>query len=277
MRPEADRVIILSVAGPAALERDEIIVSVPADDSDTAVLEDANGADNAVAENSPVDTEVGITARSPAASTYTLSDSAGGLFAIDPQSGAVSVAMAMLDHEALSSHTITVRASSATESRTVAFVIQVTDVDEPIKAIADIDFNSNKIALGSKSGDTVGITARAIDPDRGAAVTYTLSQNPQSLFAVNPQSGVVTLASNNYSPDQDYLIEVAAGSDDNTSSAAQFTVRRDEPIRIVPSPTTPTVREGESRLIAFSFAETDLEFKAIAAGGFPQLRRHRRQ
>ena len=99
-----------------------------------------------------------------------------------------------------------------------------------------MDFNPNKISYGSSRGASVGITARAADdPDRGDAVTYSLSENPGSLFAIGQQDGVVTLASGSYAPDQDYLIKITAMSDDGTSSSARFTVRMpDEPVRTVP-------------------------------------------
>ena len=229
-------------------------------------LRDVDGAGDEVAENSTVGATVGIAARAANATTYTLIDGAGGLFAIDAQSGTVTVAMALLDHEAFSTHSITVQADNDTSSQTRSFVIRVADVPESIRRVYDVDFNPNKIIHGSMSGSTVGITARAIDPDRGGAVTYSLSEDSTGLFAIGQQDGVVTLASGSYAPDQDYLIEITAMSDDNTSSSAQFTVRRDEPILIAPSPATPTVREGESQAIAFSFAQIDLELKGIGAG-----------
>ena len=260
--PEITYAIDLSVAGHATLTTNRIAVTVPVDDRDA----DIDEADNEVAENSPVGALVGITVQADNATTYTLADDAGGLFAIDSQSGVVTVAIDMLDYEAFSSHDITVRATGDDGAQTTTLVIQVTDQPEPVKPIADIDFTPNKIIYGSAPGAPVGITVRAIDPDRGSVVSYALSENPGGLFAISPQDGVVTLASDSYSPDRDYRIEVTAMSNDGTSSAAQFTVRRDEPLRIAFAPTTATLREGESRDIAFSIAETDPELVAISAG-----------
>ena len=231
-------------------------------------LRDADSQEDTVAENSPAGALIGITAQADNATAYTLIDDAGGLFAINPQSGTVTVAMDMLDYEAFSSHDITVQASDGLGGETVSFVIQVTDQPEPIGPVIDIDFTPNKIIYGSMPGTPVGIIARAADPDRGDAVTYSLSEDESGLFAINPQSGVVTLDSGNYDPDQDYLIEVTARSNDNTSSSAQFTVRRDEPLRIALASTTVTLKEGESRDIALSFIKIDLELIAISAGIF---------
>ena len=119
----------------------------------------------------------------------------------------------------------------------------------------------------------MGITARAIDPDRGSTVVYTLSEDAGGMFVIDRRDGIVTLASSvtliaaDYRPEQGYPIEVIAISSDRTSSAAQFTVRPDEPINIAPTPAASTVQEGESQDISFSFTAADLELTAISAGG----------
>ena len=62
--------------------------------------------------------------------TYTLDDSAGGLFAIDSGTGVVTVAGA-LDYETATNHNITIRATSTDGSfATEIFSISVTDVNE---------------------------------------------------------------------------------------------------------------------------------------------------
>ena len=271
--PETTYTIGLSASGHTALTATSIAVTVPANDLRVANLRDiddiggANGEDGAAVENFPAGATVGITAQAANATTYTLSDSAGGLFAINPQSGVVTVADA-LDYEAFSAHSITVQASNAISSQTIVFVIQITDVPEPLGPVIDADLSPDRIAPGAMRGAPVGITARAADPDQGSAVAYSLSEDANGLFAIGRQGGIVTLASDNYGFDQDYLIEVTARSDDGTSSAAQFTVRADKPIRVAPSPTALTIREGEPRAVTFSFAETDLQVKGIGAGNW---------
>ena len=257
---ETDHIIGLSVEGRATLERDEITVIVPVDARDPG---DVDSADNEVAENSPIGAEVGIVAQVENAATYTLADSAGGLFAINPQSGTVTVAMDMLDYEAFSSHSITIQTDNNVN---IILSIRLTDEPEPIGPIADIDFNPDRISHSASRGDTVGITARATDPDRGGIVSYRLSEDASGLFAIGQRDGIVTLTSGNYDPERDYLIEVTAESNDSTLSTAQFTLRADEPIRIASSPTAFILREGESQDIIFSLAETDLQVKNISAG-----------
>ena len=251
--------------GHTELEEDELVVSVPADSLDP--VEDIDDAENAVAENSPIGTTVGITVRSAAAATYTLTDSAGGLFAIHPQSGVVTVAADMLNYEAFSSHTIIAQARNNTGRQILPLIIRVTDEPEPVGHLTDIDLSPNKISYGAKRGDAVGIIARAIDPDRGSEVTYSLSKNAGGLFAIGEHDGVVTLASAAYGLEQDYLIEITAmSSDGGAPSIARFTIMPNEPIRIEPAPAASILREGESQDITFSFAKADLEVKRISAG-----------
>ena len=66
---------------------------------------------------------------------YTLTDNAGGRFAIDPVSGVVTVANgSLLDYESASSHSITVQATSSDGSvGTATFTINLSNVnDNPV-------------------------------------------------------------------------------------------------------------------------------------------------
>ena len=45
------------------------------------------------------------------------------------------------------------------------------------------------------NGTNVGITANSTDPDTGDTVTYQFTSNPNNLFAINANTGVVTVAS----------------------------------------------------------------------------------
>ncbi|QLH50800.1 MAG: cadherin-like domain-containing protein [Candidatus Accumulibacter cognatus] len=105
-------------------------------------VNDGNPANNAVAENSPNGTTVGITATAidvDASDTvsYSLSNDAGGRFTIHPGSGVVTVSDgSQLDYEAQSSHTITVLATSSDgTSSHQNFTIDLLDVVEPTQTI----------------------------------------------------------------------------------------------------------------------------------------------
>ena len=90
-------------------------VSVMVDTVLPAVPTDTNGATNQVAENAANGAAVGLTANSTDtnAITYSItSDSSGGAFTIHTSTGVVTVANgSLLDYEAATSHTITIRAT----------------------------------------------------------------------------------------------------------------------------------------------------------------------
>ncbi|WP_315981326.1 cadherin repeat domain-containing protein [Aliamphritea spongicola] len=99
-----------------------------------SAIEDADTAENAVDENSAVGTGVGITASVTAGPddtvTYSLMDDAGGRFAIDSESGEITVA-GELDFEAASSHTVKILATGSNgTSSEENFTIAVNDVNE---------------------------------------------------------------------------------------------------------------------------------------------------
>ncbi|CAN7205389.1 cadherin-like domain-containing protein [Rhizobium sp. LjRoot258] len=107
----------------------------PVNDAPVAPV-DSNAAVNSVAENAANGTPVGITAQSTDvdgdAVTYSLVDDAGGRFAINSQTGVVTVANGtLLDFETATSHTITVKAADASGAfSTQNFTIGVSDVNE---------------------------------------------------------------------------------------------------------------------------------------------------
>src|SRR5205807_1497440 len=91
---------------------------------------------NTVSEGAANGDLVGITASSTdvhgGTVTFSLSDDAGGRFAIDASSGVVTVANAsLLDYETATSHDITVKAADPSGAFTTqTFTIAVTDVNE---------------------------------------------------------------------------------------------------------------------------------------------------
>ena len=100
-----------------------------------SIPNDTDNTNNVVLENKESDTIVGITASSideTLADTvsYSLTNSSGDSFKIDSTTGVVTTS-AVLDYETLSSHTITVKATSTDgTSNTKDFTINVSDVEE---------------------------------------------------------------------------------------------------------------------------------------------------
>ncbi|MCP4304289.1 MAG: tandem-95 repeat protein [bacterium] len=109
---------------------------------------DTDDAANAVAENAVNGSDVGLTAFADDAGgegvTYSLDDNAGGRFAIDPNSGVVTVADgSLLDYESNTSHTITVRATDqAGNFSTSNFDIDETSPGGEAIAFAATNFSS---------------------------------------------------------------------------------------------------------------------------------------
>ncbi len=112
-------------------------------ESGVTAISDADGAADYVPENSANSATVGLTAFADDPDTtdtvaYSLDDDANGLFAIDANTGVVTVNGA-LDYEAATSHAITIRATSSDGSYlTQNYTISVTNVNEtPVSVVDD--------------------------------------------------------------------------------------------------------------------------------------------
>ncbi|MBU6240058.1 MAG: DUF2341 domain-containing protein, partial [Planctomycetes bacterium] len=207
------------------------------DEFDVGAISDTNGAANSIAENSANGTAVGITASASDADgsnntiTYSLDDSAGGRFAINSSTGVVTVANStLLNFEAGTSHTITVRATSSDGSASTAnYTVSVTDVDEfDVGAISDTNAAANSVAENSANGTAVGITASASDADgSNNTITYSLDNTAGGRFTINSSTGVVTVANSSlldFESATSHTITVRASSSDGSFSTANFTI-----------------------------------------------------
>src|SRR6185369_11430284 len=119
--------------------------------------------------------------------TFSLTDSAGGRFAINSSTGVVTVADGTkLDYETATSHDITVQASDGTSATTETFTIAVTDVapSQP----TDGNAAANTVAEGASNGTAVGITASSSDVN-GGTVTFSLTDDAGGRFAINSSTG----------------------------------------------------------------------------------------
>ncbi|WP_211332922.1 beta strand repeat-containing protein [Pseudorhodoferax soli] len=199
-------------------------------------VSDVNAAANQVAENAANGTTMGITAQATdpdgsAAVSYSLSDNAGGRFAINATTGVVTVAdSTLLNYEAATSHGITVLATSSDGSTSSAsFTIDLTDVNEaPVGAVIDTNAAANSVAENAANGTVVGITAQATDPDATATVSYSLSDNAGGRFAIDANTGVVTVANGSlldYENASSHQLTVLATSSDGSTSSTHFTVQ----------------------------------------------------
>jgi len=192
---------------------------------------DTNAAANEVLETAINGTAVGITAFAAEAGhtiEYTLPVNPGGLFAIGLSSGEVTKAAA-LDAEAAVSHDITVRATSSSgKVKERVFTIAVNDANEfGIGAITDVDAGANEVLESAANGATVGITAQATDADVSDTVTYSLTNDAGGRFAIDADTGVVTVADTgliDFETQTSHQIAVRADSSDLSEQDQNFTI-----------------------------------------------------
>jgi hypothetical protein len=209
---------------------------IDVDEFDVGPVTDADMVPNEVLENATAGTAVGITALAsdPDATTnaiaYSLTDDAGGRFAIDPVTGIVTVASGSgLNREAAAAHNITVRATSADGSFSEqVFTIDILDIDEfNVGPITDSNPAPDRAVPNAAVGSTVGITALASDADAtNSAITYTLQDDAGDRFAIDPVTGVITVASPlNNPPASGYDVVVRATSADGSFATRTFTIQ----------------------------------------------------
>ncbi len=208
---------------------------------------DADSSPNQIAEDAAAGTAVGITASASDddGTNNTISysfdndsqTSADNLFSIAGDTGIVTLANSnSLDYETVTSHDITVKASSSDGSSTThTFTIDLTDVNEHYVVFAtepDADSSSNQIAEDATAGTAVGVTASASDADgTNNTISYSFTNDSQTsadnLFSIASDTGIVTLANSNsldYETATSHDIAVKASSSDGSSTTHTFTI-----------------------------------------------------
>ncbi len=206
------------------------------DEFDVGAVSDSDGTANSVNENAATDTVVGITALASDDDatnntiTYSLDDTAGGRFKIDAASGVVTVDNGtLLDRETAASHDITVRATSSDGSfDTEVMTINVNDVDEfDVSTPTDSDAGAEEVDENTVIGTMVGVTANAFDLDAtNNTITYSLISNPDGLFTIDANTGVVTTAAaiDRETHGATRSITVEAASSDGSVASQSFNI-----------------------------------------------------
>ncbi len=191
---------------------------------------------NTVTENAVNGTVVGTVSAADANSTggdsftYSLSDNAGGRFAINATTGEITVADgSLLDAEQAQQHSVTVvTTDSGGLTDTEVFTINVGDADEfNTSPVTDADNAANTVAENVAVGTAVGVTADAFDSDvTTSGVTYSLVSNPGGLFQIDSSTGLVSTAAaiNFESVGASRSITVRATSQDGSFSEQAFTI-----------------------------------------------------
>ncbi|MDA1325110.1 MAG: cadherin domain-containing protein, partial [Proteobacteria bacterium] len=124
--------------------------------------------------------------------TYSLSNDAGGRFAIDSSTGEITVADgSLLNFEDANSHDIMVQVTdSAGNTYDEVMSLDLTNVNE---TPTDLTLSADNVAENAANGTVVG-TAAATDPDSGETFTYSLSNDAGGRFAIDSSTGEITVA-----------------------------------------------------------------------------------
>ncbi|MEJ0060772.1 MAG: cadherin domain-containing protein [Terricaulis sp.] len=192
-----DHAITARVTDAAGLYRDETFTVLVTSEDNEAPNDIIPPGSLTVAENAANGAAIGtFTSSDPDAGdtkTYSLTGAAGGRFAINAASGALTVANgALLDYEAASSHPITVRVTDAAGLyREEMFTVSLTTVNEVPTDI--VPPASLTVVENATNGTAIG-TFTSSDPDVGDTKTYSLANSASGRFAIHATTGALTVA-----------------------------------------------------------------------------------
>ena len=188
---------------------------------DVLEFDEGDSTTRRVAKYSPPGSRVGapVTATHPDGDplTYSLGGADAHRFAIDPQSGQITVGDGtVLDYETRTGYSVTVNASDGTETASILVAIAVFDVLE----FDEGSSTTRQVAENSPPGSRVGAPVTATDPD-GDPLTYSLGGADAHRFAIDPQSGQVTVGSGatlDYETTSSYRVTVSVTDGVETAS-----------------------------------------------------------
>ncbi|MGE0642509.1 MAG: tandem-95 repeat protein [Nitrospira sp.] len=180
-------------------------------------------------ENSANGSHVGfVTAEDTDASetfSYTLTDSAGGRFAVNSSTGEITVANgALLDYDTAASHNIVVRVTdSGGLTYDEVFTINLTNVNE---TPTDLSLSANVVVENVANGTVVG-TVSGTDPDSGDTKTYSFTDSAGGRFAINSSTGEITVANSsllNYEQATSHTVTVRVTDSGGLTYDETFTI-----------------------------------------------------
>ncbi len=156
---------------------------------DISSVVDVNSSSNEIRDDAAIDSEVGITATASDLDvdyntvTYTLSDDANGMFAIDASTGVVTLASSLNFADA-ATHTIEVTATSAdTSTNFSAFTVTVLDSAAPSIALGFPTANA------SVNADSLTLSGRFELAGEATLTTFTAKNGAQAAIDVSANAG----------------------------------------------------------------------------------------
>lgn len=154
---------------------------------------------------------------------YTISGN--GDFGINEKTGEVSTRRA-LDYERQKEHVLVVTAKDkAPDARitTASVTVHVLDVQDEVPYF-ERNFYESSVPENQDNINVVQV--KATDPDSTPSITYTIREGDQTLFAIDPVSGVVrTLAGLDYEKKTSHTLVIGTLENDKTDPTATCTVR----------------------------------------------------
>ena len=98
-------------------------------------------------------------------------------------------------------------------------------LNRPVGSVSDGDGAANSVSESAVFGTAVGVSLRAVDPDSGDTVSYSLVDSAGGRFAVSASTGVVTVAGPlDFEQEASHTIRGRARSSDGTQSESDFTI-----------------------------------------------------
>ncbi len=237
--------------------------SIDVNDVGPSVPDDTDGAANSVDENAANGTPVGITASSAdpgggPATTYALTDDAGGRFTIDPTTGVVTVADgSLLDFETAQSHDIVVQATAGALTNSITFTIGVNDVNDNAPVFTSsatpsvAENNTAVVALTTTDADTVGTNPANFSITGGA---------DSGLFTITGGNQLQFIAPRDFETQaHSYAVQVTA-NDGVNNTVQNLTVTltdQNDNAPVFTSSATPSVAENNTAVVALTTTDAD--------------------
>ena len=128
--------------------------------------------------------------------------------------------------------------------------------------VQSIDYNYSLFGTVSEyalNGATVGITALATDGDTSDTVTYSLTDDAGGRFAIDANSGIITVANNSlldFETSTSHNVSVRATSSDGSTSLQGFVVNLNDAIEGGPGSDSLTGTSGDDVIVGFGSSDT---------------------
>lgn len=247
-------------------------------DEAPATPTDADPAANTVAENAATGSSTGLTAYSTdqegATISYSLTNNAGGRFAINAATGVVTVAnAALLDFETATAHQVTVQASDGNLVTTQHFSLAVSDIDEiaPTATVTStagslttvnpipVAVTFDEAVTGFTAADLI-VTGGTISNFIGSGLAYTFELLPAAsglLTVIIPASVATDAAGNGNAAASPFSITYQAPTGVQESAANALNVQ------VFPNPTSGTFEVKVKQAQGFTLTVADLTGKVL--------------